>query len=93
MASEISSKIILKGRFQDSGFGFYCLQKALSLKICGSFEYQNTNEVKIVLTGTEDRIAQFYTWCLVQKPSYSGEIFYHTNNIISFNEFQIVNQP
>lgn len=87
----MSGKILLKGNFQNSGFGFSCLRKADALKVNGKFEYLDSNNVLIQLSGEESAIEKFHSWCISQDTTYSGELSMLTELII-YNEFQIINQ-
>lgn len=88
----LSGKIVLKGNFKNTGFGFSCLQYADRLHINGNFKYQNEKEVEIIITGEKEAIQQFYRSCIDQNFPVSGELSYLTNKPDKFREFQIINQ-
>jgi acylphosphatase len=89
---QANSKILLKGNFKNSGFGFSCLQKATVLNVNGKFEYHNEKEVEIIASGEKESIQRFYQWCIDQKIPDSAELTFSSTKPSQYKEFQIINQ-
>jgi len=87
-----NGKIVLKGHFKNTGFGFSCFQKATSLNVTGKFEYHSEKEVEIVTYGEKNAIQIFYQWCINQDFPELGELFFLSAKPKHYNDFQIINQ-
>lgn len=86
-----SGIIILQGKFEQSGFGFSCMQRASALNITGQFEYLTTDKVQIQVAGSETAIQNFHLWCMSQKVTLSGNLRTLSESK-KYDEFQIINQ-
>jgi len=84
--------IALKGNFKNTGFGFSCLQKAISLNVSGEFKYLNEKEVEIIVSGGKESIQKFYNWCIDRNFPESGELDFLSKKPKYYNDFQIINQ-
>jgi len=91
MSRQICGKIHLEGNFENTGFGFSCLQQATKLEIKGNFEYQNKKEISILTIGTTEAINIFFQWCLQQNYSGKGELKFISNAYQQYKEFHIIN--
>ena len=89
---QANSKILLKGNFKNSGFGFSCLQKATNLNVNGKFEYHNEKEVEIIASGEKESVQRFYKWCIDQKFPESSKFAFLPTKKNQYKEFQIINQ-
>lgn len=88
---QTSGKIILNGHFKNSGFGFSCLQKAVSLSINGSFEYLSGESVQMDVFGIKSSLQDFLQWCLLQTETNTGNLQFD-KEIRRYSEFEIINQ-
>ncbi len=86
-----NQQINLKGTFAKKGFGFSCLKKAFELKIAGRLEKLSSKEIEINLQGSENKILNFYDWCLTVPETTSGEIINTNKQYPTLNEFKIIN--
>lgn len=86
-----SGKIILRGNFKGSGFGFSCLHQASFLNVTGKFKYLNSDCVNITVSGSQTSLHEFHQWCLSQKEINSGN-FIQIPETEKYKEFEISNQ-
>jgi acylphosphatase len=86
-----NGKIILTGNFKNTGFGFSCLHRAISMNLKGTFEYLTETSVIIIIFGEKSTFHDFLKWCLSQPETSKGQLQLY-NSIETYSDFEIINQ-